>query len=49
MATLIKLDTADTVVIPPEGYITIFYTREADKVLKKAKLSDGSVVTISEE
>ena len=49
MAELIKLEIADDIVIPPEGFAQVFYTEEYGYIVKKAKLSDGTVVTIAEE
>lgn len=49
MTELIKLETAELVATPPEGYALVFYTLDGEKIVKKAKLPDGSVIDISEE
>lgn len=49
MTTFIKLETEELVATPPEGYALVFYTLDDNKVVKKAKLPDGSIIDIAEE
>lgn len=49
MAELIQLEIPEAVTTPPEGYVQLFYTEEDGYIVKKIKLSDGSVLTVAEE